>query len=142
VASWSKPWYNTQKALRHSPMTQGQDARGINPIPTRQQRCRAWHPLIRKGALKPHLSTSASGPTWMLRLPLSLDVVTGTMPSLDGTDHAEAEGTTPITTAARHPNPRVPTSSARLSARPSSWPNSDSQQTSQSTQGRPTLSSG
>jgi len=142
AASWSKPWNKTQKALHHSPTTQGQDTRGINPLPTRYQRCRAQHPLIRKGALKPRLSTNALRPMWMPGPPLRPAVVIGTRPSLDGTDRTEAEGTTPTTTAARHQSLRVLASSAMQSAGPSSYPGSDSPLTSPSTQGKLILSSG
>ena len=57
-------------------------------------------------------------------------------------DRAEVEGTTPITTAARLQSLRVPASSARPYAGPSSRRDSDSPPTSPSTQGKPTLSSG
>jgi hypothetical protein len=117
---------------------QGQDARGMSPLPTRHRPCRARNTIIRKGALKPHLSMSASRPMWMSGPPSRPDVVTGTRPSLDATAHAEAEGTTPITTAARRLSLRVPVSSARLSAGLSSRLDSFSQRTSPSTQGRPT----
>ena len=142
MASWTKPWYKMRKALHHSPTTQGQDASGINPLPTRHQPCKARCPLTRKGALRPHPSMRAWGPMWMPEPPLRPDVVTGTRPSLNATVCAEAEGMTPSTTAAHHLSLQGPAFSARPSAGPNSKPGSNSQQTSPSTQGRQTLSSG
>ena len=75
------------------------------------------------------------GPTWTPGPPSRPDDVTGTRPSLDGTDRAEAEGTTLTTTAARRQSLRVPASSARPSAGPSSRPASDSPLTSPSSRG-------
>jgi len=131
VASWSRPWYKTQRVLCQSPMVR--DAQGINPLLTRHQRSRVRRPLICKEATRPHLSMNTSRPMWTLG-PLSRpDGMTGTRPSLGATDHAEAGGTTPTTIAAHRRSLRVPASSARPSVGPSSRPDSESPLTSPST---------
>jgi len=137
---WSKLWCRTPRVLHRSPTAR--DARGNDPLQTGHQQCRVRRPLTRKGATRPHLSTSMSGPTRTSGLPSRPDGVTWTRPSLGAIDRAEAGGTTPTMTAARRRSLRAPASSARPSAGPSSRHDSDSPLTSPSTQGKPTLSSG
>jgi hypothetical protein len=116
--------------------------RGERPLLTRHQQYRVCHPLTHKGATGPRQFTSASEPTRTYGPPSRPGDVTGTRPSPDVTDRAEAGGTTPITTEARHQSLRVPASSARPYAGPSSLRDSDSPPTSSSTQEKLTLSSG